>query len=256
MKKIKYDQYILNNNYIVDYIVNYLNLNIKSNSIVEIGPGSCVITKKIINIFKKIYLIEIDKNIIPNYFLYKKNIDIIIEDARYFNFYNLYLKNNKNKLVIFGNLPYCFSVPIIINIVKYRNYIKDVLFMVQKELCDRLLYNINSKKYGRLSVIVNLFFNTKKILDNIKPNSFIPEPKVLSSIIRMSLKNVNYNIDLDKIKKITFILFNNKRKKVKNNLLKYFSLSIISKLDNKILNMRPENISIHEILNIINLLNF
>ena len=99
---------------------------------------------------------------------------------------NISEKNlTKNKLIVFGNLPYNISTEIltkwIINLDKDFWFEKLVL-MFQKEVADRIISGHNSSEYGRLSIISNWKLNIKKIID-IKPTSFTPIPKVDSTLL-------------------------------------------------------------------------
>ncbi|QTJ62964.1 16S rRNA (adenine(1518)-N(6)/adenine(1519)-N(6))-dimethyltransferase RsmA [Candidatus Nardonella dryophthoridicola] len=246
-KKPIFDQYILKNNNIIKEIIKLVNISFNDN-ILEIGPGTGSLTNEILKYNNKISIVEIDKNILPIKFFNNKNINLFIENAIYFNISKIY-NIKKKKVRIIGNLPYKVSIPIIINLIKYRFYIEDINIMIQQELSDKLLLLKN--KYCRISFLLSLFFNIKLLIKNINPNNFYPIPKVKSSFINIKpyFNSINNNIDINKIKNISIILFNNKRKKIKNSLKKYIFLE---KLDKKILNNRLEKLSLYEIYNLSN----
>ena len=161
---------------------------------------------------KKIILIEKDNSLVKllkNKFL--NNVEIINEDI---------LKINKNnflneKLIIFGNLPYNISSQILAKLIINKenlNYQK-LVFMFQKELADRILSNVNSKNYGRLSILSNWKLNIKKILD-INPNSFYPKPKIKSTLLLFTpKKNIFKFKDPKNLEYVTRVFFNQKEKK-------------------------------------------
>ena len=109
---------------------------------------------------------------------------------------------------------------------------------------------INTKNYGRLSIMVNLNNDVEKLL-NVKPSSFIPRPKVDSTVIKISPKKKYLNINTEVFEKIVKICFSQRRKKVKNNLdqlnINTISLLELSNIDPDI---RAENIDIEGFIRI------
>ena len=125
-----------------------------------------------------------------------------------------------------------------------------MILMVQKEVAERITAKINTKNYGRLSIIVNLNNDVKKLL-NVKPSSFIPRPKVDSTVIKISPKNKDININTEVFEKIVKTCFSQRRKKVKNNLdqlnINTIALLELSNIDPDI---RAENIDIEGFIRI------
>jgi len=125
-----------------------------------------------------------------------------------------------------------------------------MILMVQKEVAERITAKINTKNYGRLSIMVNLNNDVKKLL-NVKPSSFIPRPKVDSTVIKISPKNEDININIKIFEKIVKTCFSQRRKKVKNNLdqlnINTISLLELSNIDPDI---RAENIDIEGFIRI------
>ena len=127
---------------------------------------------------------------------------------------------------------------------------KEMILMVQKEVAERITAKINTKNYGRLSIMVNLNNDVKKLL-TVKPSSFIPRPKVDSTVIKISPKNKDININTEVFEKIVKTCFSQRRKKVKNNLdqlnINTISLLELSNIDPDI---RAENIDIEGFIRI------
>ncbi len=216
----------------------------KSDEIIEIGPGTGNLTEFLLKKNpKKIYLIEKDENLVN--FLknkFSKNLNIINEDILKFSKKNL-LNNNT---IIFGNLPYNISSQILVKFIINKNKFKfkKLVFMFQKELADRILAKVNSSNYGRFSILANWKFNIEKVID-IKPNSFLPKPKVFSSLLIFDPKTPLINFKNPKnLEYVTKVFFNQRRKKIKKpiNILFKNSLDISKKL-NLNLDLRPQNIS-------------
>ena len=219
---------------------------IKNHSILEVGPGTGNLTSHILkNNPKKIFVIEKDNNLAS--FLadqFKNKIIIINEDILKIN----EKKIAKEKLIVFGNLPYNISTEIlckwILNLDNNYFWFNCLILMFQKEVADRIISNFNSSKYGRLSVLANWKLNIEKICD-IKSNSFSPKPRVDSSLLFFKPKKIFYKIKNPKnLEKITRVFFNQRRKMLKKPYNQMFNgnLEILKKLKIN-LNLRPQNLN-------------
>ena len=216
----------------------------KNNEIVEIGPGTGNLTEFLLKKNpKKLYLIEKDEklvNLLKNKF--SENLDIINEDILKFS--KKKLLNNES--IIVGNLPYNVSSQILVKFIinKNRFKFKKLIFMFQKELADRILAKANSSNYGRLSILANWKFTIEKVID-IKPNSFLPKPKVLSSLLIFYPKTPLITFkNPENLEYITKVFFNQRRKKIKKPINILFKNSLdISKKFKLNLNLRPQNLT-------------
>ena len=247
MKK-KYGQNFLINQSIVKEIIKAADIQ-TYDEILEIGPGDGILTREIINKKpRKLISIEIDKSLKKNLeglFAVKTNngYELLFMDALQFN------ENSKfnNEYKIISNLPYNISLPLLIKWIKQLNkkpVAKKMVLMFQKEVADRILANINSKKYGRISILSSAFYDIRKITDVDKKN-FFPIPKVNSTILlfdllKKPLLNISY---ISYLEKITTELFSSRRKKLKKKLQKIFSNEIINKnFLYQLFDLRAENI--------------
>jgi len=249
--KKKLGQNFLHDKNIISSIVN--KANIEDEDIIEIGPGPGILTESILNNkARSLLAIEKDdsfevnlKKIRSNY---RDNFDYLINDVIDFDFKKLAKKNYK----FVSNLPYNISVPFILKMIRIRKIIpwKEMILMVQKEVAERITADIGTKNYGRLSIMVNLNNDVKKLL-NVKPSSFIPRPKVDSTVIKISPKNKDININTEIFENIVKTCFSQRRKKVKNNLdqlnINTISLLELSNIDPDI---RAENIDIEGFIRI------
>ena len=249
--KKKLGQNFLHDKNIISSIIN--NVNVKDEDIIEIGPGPGILTENILkNKARSLLVIEKDDSFEVNLKKiknkYKDNFTYLIHDVIDFDFNNLIKKEYK----IVSNLPYNISVPFILKMIKIRGVIswKDMVLMVQKEVAERITADIGTKNYGRLSIMVNLNNDVKKLL-NVKPSSFIPKPKVDSTVIKISPKNKNLNINEEIFEKIVKICFSQRRKKIKNNLDQLnTNTSLLLELSNIDPDIRAENINIEGFLRI------
>ena len=237
----------LGQNFLVDHnileqIVDTVEINNKE--ILEIGPGSGNLTTHILKRNpKKVYVIEKD-NDLSSMLSEKFNNEINIINDDVLNIFEN--KISKNKLTVFGNLPYNISTEIlskwIININEEFWFDKLVL-MFQKEVADRIISNHNTSNYGRLSILSNWKLNIKKIID-IKPESFSPRPKIDSSLLVFTPKNKFFKLrNAKNLEVITRIFFSQRRKMLKKPFNQIFkNVKEISRKFNIDLNLRPQNL--------------
>ena len=229
---------------ILEKIVNIT--NIKNKTVLEIGPGTGNLTSYILNKKpKKFFVIEKDNELSINLKnKFNHQIKIINEDVLKVNELDI----SKDKMIVFGNLPYNISTEIlskwIINL-KESFWFDCLILMFQKEVADRIIAKSNTSNYGRLAIISNWKLHVKKICD-IKPESFQPKPKIDSSLLFFHPKENFIKIkDPNNLEKITRIFFNQRRKMLKKPFNQLFNgdQKIINKL--KIdLNLRPQNLSL------------
>jgi len=220
--------------------------NIQNKNILEIGPGTGNLTRAILSKNpKKMFVIEKDVELCS---LLRKNfneeIEIINTDILKFNEKNLY----NEKLTVFGNLPYNISTEIlckwIVNLDQNNFWFDELVLMFQKEVADRIIAKFNTSNYGRLSILSNWKLEINKICD-ISPQSFIPKPKIDSTLLFFTPKKDFFSIKNPKnLEKITRIFFNHRRKMIKKPYNQIFNgnLEILNKLKIN-LNLRPQNLN-------------
>ena len=228
---------------VLNQIVNCV--NIENKTILEIGPGTGNLTKYILNKKPKNFTVIEKDNDLANKLKehFKENLNIINNDILNIDERSLF----KEKVIVFGNLPYNISTEILSKwIINLNNdfWFENLVLMFQKEVADRIIANYNNSNYGRLSILANWKLIVKKICD-IKPNSFSPKPKIDSSLLFFTPKKDFYKINNPKnLEKITRIFFSNRRKMIKKPFNQIFNgnLRILEKL--KIdLNLRPQNLN-------------
>ena len=227
---------------IIDKIIN--TVPITDNEILEVGPGTGNLTKEILkNNPSKMYLVEKDT------FLAESLKEITDERVKIFNQDILKFDENslsKNKIIVFGNLPYNISTEILstwITNLKNDYWFSDLILMFQKEVADRIIAQFNTSAYGRLSILANWRLKINKICD-ISPESFSPRPKIQSSLIHFTPKKNFAKIkDPLNLEKITRIFFSHRRKMLKKPFNQIFNgnYDLLNEL-NINLNLRPQNL--------------
>ena len=230
------DQIILNK--IVDLV------NIQNKAVLEIGPGTGNLTRHILKKKPK-KLIVIEKDNVLAFNLQNKfneQINILNKDVLEVDEHLLC----DERLTVFGNLPYNISTEILskwITNINSKFWFDGLILMFQKEVADRIIAKFNTANYGRLSILSNWKLNIKKIMD-VDPESFLPKPKIKSTILLFVPKNDFYEIkDPKNLETITRIFFNHRRKMLKKPFNQIFNgdKKILEKF-NFNLDMRPQNL--------------
>ena len=226
--------------------------NIENKTILEIGPGTGNLTSYILKKNPKVlFAIEKDNELANNLKnKFNNQLTIINDDVLKIDETSLF----KDIVTVFGNLPYNISTEIlskwIINL-KNKFWFDCLVLMFQKEVADRIIAEVNTSNYGRLSIICNWKLNIKKICD-IKPNAFSPKPNVDSSLLVFHPKKNFVTInDANNLEKVTRTFFNQRRKMLKKPFNQLFNgdQRILDKL--KIdLTLRPQNLSLDTYYNL------
>ena len=227
---------------------------IQDRSVLEIGPGTGNLTSFILkNKPKKLFVVEKDKDLVLGLrkkfkdFLVIVNEDILDIDEKKFS---------KEKLIVFGNLPYNISTEIlckwILNLDNDEFWFECLILMFQKEVADRIISNVNTSNYGRLSILAKWKLDIVRIC-NIKPSCFFPKPKIESSLLLFKPKKNFFKIDNPKnIELVTRSFFNHRRKMIKKPFNQLFNgKSYIQKKLKLNLNLRPQNLSLDTYYNLI-----
>lgn len=223
----------LGQNFLVDQntlqiIINSLKLN-KEDCILEIGTGIGTLTSALSLLVKQVISVEKDKKLAP---LLKEslsssdNIEIIFEDVMKFDLVNFFGQKRKKggkieKIV--GNLPYYISISLIRQILELNRYLRLAVFLVQKEVGERLMAQAGSKNYGILSLVAQYYSKPQKV-HTVPPTVFYPQPKVSSIIIKLNIyKKPQVQVGNEKLFfNIIRASFQQRRKRLINSLSNYF----------------------------------
>ena len=244
-------QNFLHDKNIIDKIIRASNIG-SYDEILEVGPGTGNLTELIISQNpKKIDVIEKDKNLAS--VLKKKfsnKINIITKDILTLplEFYS------GRKFLILGNLPYNISTKILSTwCLNNELNVSKMILMFQKEVARRIIADVNSKDYSRITILSKWKFNIRKVTD-VKPNSFFPKPKVHSTVLEFIPKKKIYKIEDSKnFEKITKVFFSQRRKMIKKPINILFKNL---KFDYKKFNInpsdRPQNLDVDKYLKIVN----
>jgi len=222
---------------------------------VEIGPGQGALTEPLLNQGVRLEVVELDRDLVAllrEKFRQYPNLKIHSADALRFDFSALADKDTKLRVI--GNLPYNISTPLMFHLLDNAYCIEDMHFMLQKEVVDRICAAPGSKKYGRLSVMMQYYCATELLFD-VPPESFDPAPQVMSAIVRLvphSQPPVAVN-DIAKLNRVVTQAFSQRRKTLRNSMKKLIAEEEIVALGIDPA-LRAENISLAEFASLSNLL--
>ncbi len=220
-----------------------------ADKMVEIGPGLGALTFPLLDRLEHLDVVEIDRDIVVHLStrIPKGKLTIHQTDALKFDFSSL----GKN-LRIVGNLPYNISTPLLFHLSGFSDAIRDMHFMLQKEVVDRMVAEPSTSDYGRLSVMLQHRFHMEKCFE-VPPECFYPAPKVTSAIVRMiPLESCMAKSDA-LFSRIVSAAFSQRRKTLRNTLKGildqdgFEALSIDS-------GARAENLSVSDFASIANYL--
>lgn len=238
-------QHFLKDKNVALRIVDSLVLAKGVNHVVEIGPGTGVLTQHLLmNPDIDLKVVEIDRESVAyltEHFPALKNriisgdfLDLEIE------------KDFPPNLLLIGNFPYNISSQIFFKILDYRNQVSQVVCMIQKEVADRIAEKEGTKTYGILSVFLQTFYDIEYLF-KVPPGVFFPPPKVMSAVIRL-VRNQRIKLECDETlyRKVVKQAFQNRRKTLRN-ALKILNLPpSISKLD--LMDKRAEQLSVEQFI--------
>jgi 16S rRNA (adenine1518-N6/adenine1519-N6)-dimethyltransferase len=234
-------------NFLVDdQIINRIisTINPKNNEIiVEIGPGKGALTLPILEFLDHLNVIEIDRDLVSLLnSLQQDKLTIFEADALQFDFNQF-----PQKIRVIGNLPYNISSPLLFHLLDFREQIIDMTFMLQKEVVDRIVATHGNKTYGRLSVMMQAFFEVESMFV-VPKESFEPQPKIESAILYLKTRTEPLVKNLKPLEEIVKVAFSQRRKTLKNCLK-----SIINQSQTEIdLSQRAEMLSIENFITLMN----
>lgn len=252
IKKKYLGQHFLNNQKIIAQIIEAVAPQ-PSDYFLEIGPGEGALTTKLLPLVHSINAIELDQDIIPalkkNCANSKNSNSLYIHQADILKF-DFTQFSPLFRLV--GNLPYNISTPILFKAIENISLIKNMYFMLQKEVAERITAPPGSKTYGRLSVMLQYYCETELLL-YVPPGAFSPPPKINSAFIKLTPRNIYKIVAQDKnlFSEIVRSAFCKRRKIISNSLKKYIT-AVQLKTININPTLRPEQLGVDEFVSISN----
>ncbi len=219
-------------------------------TILEIGPGTGVLTKFLINKPFETWAIDVDRESIDYLEVHFKSLErkIIHGDFLKYDFLSVL----ESPLAVIGNFPYNISSQIFFRILDFRNNISEVVCMIQKEVAERLASPPGNKAYGILSVLLQAYYDIEYLF-TVKPGVFNPPPKVDSGVIRLKRNSVR-ELGCDEVlfKRVVKAGFQMRRKTLRNALK---AINLPTELaDHPMLSLRAETLSVNQFIELTNLI--
>lgn len=241
----RFGQHFLHDKNIIAKILRAINV-VEGDSFLEIGPGQGALTFPLLQQCKKLTAVELDRDLIPilsNQADKHGDLEIINADILKFELDSL---SGDQPYRIVGNLPYNISTPLMFHLLKSINRIKDMHFMVQKEVAQRIVAGVGDDHYGRLSIMMQYQCSSQYLID-VPPGCFTPPPKVESAIIRLLPRpEPEFNVgDIALFSSIVQTAFGQRRKTISNSLKTIISADVFEycNIDKR---LRAENLHGHD----------
>ena len=215
--------------------------------VLEVGPGMGVLTQFLLKKERPVKVVEIDEESVS--YLCRNLPELGEENIIPDDFLKMHLDRlfGGEPFMLIGNYPYNISSQIFFKMLDYKEFIPYCSGMIQKEVGERLAAKPGSKAYGILSILIQLWYDVEYLF-TVHENVFSPPPKVKSAVVLMR-RNGRQELECNEelLKKIVKSTFNQRRKKMRNSIQQ-----IVGKdsplLQDPIMDMRPEQISIEEFI--------
>jgi len=237
----RFGQNFLHDQNLIRKIVNAINPK-PEDHIIEIGPGHGALTAFLLKSGCQLDVIEIDRDLASELREKHPQLNVIESDVLKFDFSKI---EGSRPLRIVGNLPYNISTPLLFKLFNQIHSIRDMYFMLQLEVVNRLTAEHSHSDYGRLSVMSQYYCQSEKLF-TVPPEAFVPRPKVMSAIVRLIPQNQKNDFtDTEVLGKILIQAFSMRRKTIRNALKGYVTAEdiIALGLDPR---ARPENLSLSD----------
>ena len=218
----KFGQNFLIDPHVLDKIIAAAQIS-KDDCVLEIGPGIGTLTQYLAENARQVVAVEIDSNLIPILEETLKdypNVTVINEDILKVDMEGLAKEYNQGRPIkVAANLPYYITTPIIMSLFEQQVPVDNITVMVQKEVADRMQAGPGSKDYGALSLAVQ-YYASPYIVANVPPNCFMPRPKVVSAVIRLTVhREPPVRVEDEKLMfRMIRASFNQRRKTLANGL--------------------------------------
>lgn len=215
----RFGQNFLNDTFVIEQIVDAINPQ-DGDNLVEIGPGLGALTDPVCERVNALTVVELDRDLakrLRHHPFHGSKLTIVEQDALKVDFAEL--AKVHAPLRVFGNLPYNISTPIMFHLFSFANLIKDMHFMFQKEVVNRLAATPGHKNYGRLSVMAQYYCKVQPVI-NVPPGAFVPPPKVESAVVRLT-PHTTPPVQVSSVKtleRVCTLAFNQRRKTIRNSL--------------------------------------
>jgi 16S rRNA (adenine1518-N6/adenine1519-N6)-dimethyltransferase len=207
--------------------------------VLEIGPGRGALTQVLLETAHRVLAVDVDEELTDllqaKFFqeISAEKLALIANDILKIDIAEL-LNNQgaQEKVRVFGNLPYNIATAVIQHVLRFRGRTKDMTFMLQREVADRILSAPGRKQYGYLSVVVQYYCEAQRLF-TLPPGVFRPVPKVYSTAVHLNCREqpAVEVISEQRFFELVSALFAERRKTVLNNLKRVASRYRVNDLE-------------------------
>lgn len=249
--KKRLSQNFLTNTHFAREIVSALEID-RQDSVIEIGPGKGALTQHLVKEKpKQLTLVEIDERwVLELRENYADTVHIVHGDFLGYDWFC----QQRGPVKLIGNLPYHVTSPILFHILDHAECAQTAVFMTQKEVARRIVSGPDSKEYGILSVLCQVYARVEWLF-TVSRGNFYPVPGVDSAVFRMQFKKVDGLDNPPLFRKVVRTSFNYRRKMLRNSLIRIFEKSVVYSLTTVSIDRRPENLTVDEFILLSNELN-
>ena len=240
----RFGQNFLHDRGVIERIVRSINPQ-PDDHLLEIGPGQGALTEYLAGSSARLDCVELDRDLakfLGNRYRSEPGFVLYQEDILKFDLAKL--EAEKHSLRVIGNLPYNISTPVLFYLLKNQTLIRDMTFMLQLEVVQRLAAQVGDKNYGRLGLMVQYFCEVEHLF-NVPASAFSPQPKVSSAVVRLT-PHQKLPVSARSVENLQTVIrtaFNQRRKTLKNSLKAIITEQVLSELPLDI-SLRPENLSL------------
>ena len=246
----RFGQHFLHDRQVIDRLITVIDPH-PGQTLIEIGPGKGALTTRLVEQSDHLHVVEIDRDLADR--LQRATLDhdkltVHCVDALKFDF--AAVKGSEKRII--GNLPYNISTPLLFHLLEQFEAIRDMTFMMQKEVVDRLVAAPGSRHYGRLSVMVQSVCRVDKLFE-VSPGAFSPPPKVESAVVRLTPSSdlANRITNRNLFACIIREAFSQRRKTLRNALGSYINARQLHTLGIDP-GLRPENLTVEQFITLAN----
>lgn len=222
----------------------------REDSVLEIGPGEGALTKRLAGKCGSLTVVDVDRRVVE---LMERMFAASMVEVLHADFLSLdldaFAQTHPGRLRVLGNIPYNITSPILFHVLDNRSSVVDLLIMVQKEVGQRMASRPGNGDYGILSVFCGYCAHVE-ILFDVSPNAFYPKPQVTSTVVHLTMRasSVSPARDEQFFRAMVRAAFGKRRKTLRNSLRYFCEPRGIQLPDLLVLDRRPEELSIQELV--------
>ena len=245
--KKSFGQHFLRNTHLTANMAGVIIDHQAGERVLEVGPGKGALTRDLLAVAKEFKAVELDRDMID--YLLEEGIlrddQLIRKDFLELDLGQLFAGK---EFTLVGNFPYNISSKIVLNMLYHQELIPFAMGMFQYEMARRITGSMNSKDYGSLSILSQLFYDCK-ILYRVKPGDFNPPPKVHSAVVQFVRRVEQPDLPVRTLEKYLRRAFAHRRKKIRNNLSADCEVEILNEMG--LADLRAEQIPVEVFVELI-----